>query len=258
MRIGGPARSDLEIGELSSGLIHVWEGASPIDPARFRDFHMILDETEQQRAGRFHFEHHRIRFVTCRGWLRLLLSVYTGQHPGEIRLTSGVYGKPRLNETPPNTGLVFNISHAAERMAFVIGHNCMLGVDIEQTRKLTHLEAMVDRICSETEKATWRKIPGDRRLDYFFSLWVRKEAIIKAHGQGISLGMQDCELAADLDNSVSLPEACGNVQDWTLFDLNYAEDYKGAIAVNKPHSSLARQALPEQWLFDLYLSGKLG
>ncbi|MCI0654248.1 MAG: 4'-phosphopantetheinyl transferase superfamily protein [Methylococcaceae bacterium] len=251
-------RSDLENVELSSGLIHVWDGIGPIDPARFRDFYTILDDTEQQRANGFHFEQHRIGFVSCRGWLRLLLSAYTGRHPGEIKFTSSEYGKPRLNEYPPNTGLVFNVSHSRERMAFAFGLDCMLGVDIEQTRNISDLEAMVDRICSETEKSTWRKIPKDRQLDYFFSIWVRKEAIIKAHGQGISLGMHDCELANNLDHPLSLPDSCGKVEDWTLFNLSYAEGYQGAVAVNSAHSSMVRRALPEQKLFDLYLSGKLG
>ncbi|MGH8499672.1 MAG: 4'-phosphopantetheinyl transferase family protein, partial [Methylococcales bacterium] len=155
------------------------------------------------------------------------------------------------------TGLVFNVSHSCERMAFAFGLDCMLGVDIEQTRNMRYLEAMVNRICSETEQATWRKIPKDRQLEYFFSMWVRKEAIIKAQGQGISLGMRDCELANNFENLLSLPDPCGKVQNWTLFDLPCAEGYQGAIAVNSPNSCLVRRALPEQKLFDLYLSRTL-
>ncbi|MGH8551514.1 MAG: 4'-phosphopantetheinyl transferase family protein [Methylococcales bacterium] len=253
-----PPRFGRDSFELSHGLIHVWDGIGSIEATRYRCFYEILDDAERQRAERFRAEQHKIRFVTCRGWLRLLLSAYTGLHPGDIPLTPGEHGKPRLNDNPPNTGLVFNVSHSGERMVFAFGLDCMLGVDIERFRDIPRLESLVDRICSEPEKNTWLNLPAERRAQVFFAIWVRKEAIIKAHGQGVSLGMPDCALSNDLERPVSLPESCGNVEDWTVLGLDYPEDYSGAIAVGSPLGSMVRQALPEQQLLNLYLSRELG
>ncbi|MGH8475863.1 MAG: 4'-phosphopantetheinyl transferase family protein [Methylococcales bacterium] len=250
----GPKRCDRGDFELSAGLIHVWDGIAAIEAPQFPDFYALLDPSERQRADRFRFEQHRIRFVICRGWLRLLLSAYTGQAPAAIELIANEHGKPRLIDHPPNRGLVFNVSHSGDRMVFAFGLDCRLGVDIEQIRDMPHLEDIVERICAKSERAAWREIAKDNRLEYFFKAWVRKEAIIKAQGRGLSLGMQPCELADTLERPVRLPECCGLVQDWVLFDLSYAEEYRGAVAVNRSSSMVCR-ALPQKECFDLYLCG---
>lgn len=241
--------------KLSGGLIHVWDAEKPVDSNRYSAFYEILDELEKQRADRFRSEQHRIRFVSCRGWLRLLLSAYTGVDPGYVALVNGEFGKPRLKQNAPNTGLVFNVSHSFDRMVFAFGLDCMLGVDIERLRDINRLPALVDRICSETEKKSWQQLPEEQQLRTFYSIWVRKESIIKAQGRGLSLGMQDCVLTGrSLDCPILLPEPCGDVADWTLLDLDCGEDYQGAIAVNGPLQSLVRKALPEGHLCNLYLS----
>lgn len=239
--------------KLDPGTVHVWDGSGPVDPARYPSFFALLDDMERQRAERFRFEQHRIRFVTCRGWLRLLLSAYTGLDPGEIRLIADHYGKPRLGDQPPNTGLVFNVSHSSERMVFAFGLDCMLGVDIERSRNITHLEGLVDRICSQAEKNHWLSVPGDRRLEFFFAIWVRKEAIIKAQGRGVSLGIAECVLSNDLERPVSLPDSCGRTGDWTLLGLDYPDGYQGAIAVDRRLDSVYRHGLPVQLLIDRLL-----
>lgn len=252
-----PIRTELEGFELTHGLIHVWEGSGPIEPARYRRFLAMLDEDERQRAERFRSELHRLRFVTCRGWLRLLLAAYTGLKPEEIHFETGDHGKPRLQDTPPNSGLVFNVSHSSERTVFGFGLDCMLGVDIERCRILNHLEGMVDRVFSAAEKRDFLNLPEASRAEFFIRLWVRKEAIVKAHGQGISLGMRDCVLSSDLTKPASLPESCGRPGSWTLFELDYSDGYRGALAVNARPSALVRRTLPER-LLSLYLSRKLG
>lgn len=245
--------------QLSPGEIHVWDADSPADSSLRNRLIETLDGNEKQRANRFRSDQHRIRFISCRAWLRLLLSAYTGQPPAQISLLEGKFGKPRLAQYQPNTGVVFNVSHSSERMVIAFSLDCMLGVDIERIRSLSSLKNMVKRIGSETEVANWNNRPDDQKLETFFSMWVRKEAIIKAHGRGISLGMQDCVLEGNtLNTLLSVPQLCGDVADWTLHDLDYSENYKGAIAINRPCCSLFRKSLPEEQLCNLYLSGALG
>jgi 4'-phosphopantetheinyl transferase len=251
-RILGKSDSAHSKFELDRGLVHVWDSIGPADPLRYPDFFAMLDQKERERSKQFLSEIHRIRFVTCRGRLRLLLSAYTGLRPDEIVLTTDDYGKPRLNQSLPNTGLVFNVSHSSERMVFTMGLDCMLGVDIERIRSLARLEAIVDRICAEEEKIDWQNQPADRRLEYFFAIWVRKEAIIKAHGQGISLGLRECVLSQDLESPIRLPNSCGNVEDWALLKLDYNGGYSGAVAVRGPFKALIRREFAEQQFPGLY------
>ena len=234
--------------EIMPGLVHVWDAVLSEGADNYPDFNGILDPTERRRAERFQIEQHRIRFIICRGWLRLLLSAYTGRSPWDIELVLNEYGKPKLAGNPVNTGLVFNLSHSAERMVFAFAKDCMLGIDIEAYRNLTRPEGMVERICCAREILNWQKRSADRRLQYFFSIWVRKEAIIKAQGQGISLGMEHCELSENLGRPVRLPESCGRAGEWTLLDLSFREPYWGAVAVNGLFKSLVRRDLPEKLL----------
>ncbi|MGR9106553.1 MAG: 4'-phosphopantetheinyl transferase family protein [Gammaproteobacteria bacterium] len=242
---------------MSSGIIQIWDAVGPIGAAWYPDFYAILDAEEKRRAERFRADEHRIRFVTCRGWLRLLLSAYTGLHPAAIEIVPGDHGKPGLAEKPPDQGLVFNVSHSADRMVFAFSLDCMLGVDVEGCRNLTRLEGMVDQICSEREKALWRNMPLERQTECFYSFWVRKEAIIKAQGQGISLGMQRCELSDDLKRPINLPDSCGKLEEWTLVGLEYPDSFQGALAVCGRFDSVLRRELPEKKLLDLYLNRKL-
>lgn len=245
MNISEPSCLDFGNFALSPGIIHVWEAITTEAPGRIAEYYEILSQSEYERANRFHFEQHRFRFIICRAWLRVLLSAYTGQPAAGIELITNEFGKPSLKDQAPNRGLVFNVSHSAERLVFAFGRDCMLGVDIELMRNMTHLEGLCERICCEAEIAYWRKLPVEKRLETFFRIWVHKEAILKAHGQGLSLSMRECQLTHSLERPSSLPESCGTALEWSLIELNYFDGYQGAIAVNQPCATVIRRALPK-------------
>lgn len=240
--------------KLAEGIVHVWEGENLCQQGNPESLYRILDSAEQARADRLRVDQHRAQFVACRAWLRLLLSAYTGVVPDQIKLAYDEFGKPRLAQEFDGLVLVFNVSHTSDRVLIAFGTNSMLGVDIECCREIRNLEGMVDRVCSPAEKVIWKRLPEQRKIDVFFSIWVRKEAIIKAQGTGISLGMSKCVLGGvDLDHPVFLPVSCGEASEWSLLDLGCGSQHKASIATNVPVRSLVHRCLPHTPLADLYL-----
>jgi 4'-phosphopantetheinyl transferase len=144
----------------------------------------LLSDDEQARAGRFVFDVHRNRFVACRAALRTLLAGRLGCSPRDVRFAYGPAGKPSL---AGGAGLRFNVSHSDRFALLGLAEGAELGVDIERIRTLRDLDLVADRVFSAAERESLRGVASDRKAEAFFAGWTRKEAYIKARGEGIGL-----------------------------------------------------------------------
>ena len=218
---------------LLSGEVHVWRAELEQPPELLESFLRILDEDERLRANRFHFEKHRRHFVVGRGFLRTLLARYLNAQPQELSFSYSEYGKPALHTEPSNTRLQFNASHSHELAlyAFVLDHE--IGVDVEYIKPDFATEDIALRYFSRSEVETFTKLPKEQQAPAFFRCWTRKEAYIKAIGEGLSHPLHEFDVTfapgepAELLRVQSDPEAAGR---WSMFDLEL-EGYAGALAV---------------------------
>lgn len=245
--------------ELIAHSIHLWLSDLELSSSQYENLWCILDDSERDRALRFHFSEHRERFVAGRGQLRLLLSLYIGQQPEIIDLEQGKYGKPRLAGIEPDQGLVFNVSHSSNKVLLAFSMSHPLGVDLEFRRKISNMNAMVDRCFSAKEKSDWLCAEEACRESLFFSFWTAKEAVIKAEGRGLSLGVQCCELSHKPSlHYTSLPACCGDPVDWKLYQIDCGEGFSGAMAVKSKQCKVIYHELPKDWLFNLYFPVAVG
>ena len=245
--------------QLTEHSVYLWLSDLELSSTQHDNLWSILNDSERDRALRLRFLQHRKRFVAGRGQLRLLLSLYTGQQPEKIGFEQGEYGKPRLADTEPGQGLVFNVSHSSNKALIAFSTNQLLGVDLEFWRKLSNIEAMVDRCFSAKEKAAWLGAEEACRQSLFFSFWTAKEAMIKAEGQGLSLGVQRCELSHNPHlRYTSLPTCCGDPIDWKLFSIDCGERFSGALAVKNKRCKVIYRELSKDWLFSLYFPAAVG
>ena len=143
----------------------------------------VLSDDERARADRFVFDVHRRRFVACRAALRALLAERLGGRPGDVRFEYGPAGKPSL---AGGSAMRFNVSHSDRYALLAVALGAELGVDIERVRPMRDLDAIAERVFSEGERGALAREPGDRRVEAFFAAWTRKEAYIKARGEGIA------------------------------------------------------------------------
>jgi 4'-phosphopantetheinyl transferase len=213
--------------------VHVWStNLNPVSEQIVR-LKEILSTDEQARAARFRFERDQNRFITGRGFLRTVLGRYLNQNPAEIKFNYTTRGKPTL-DVLPGAELHFNLSHSQDFALLAITKICPVGVDVEQIRTLRDADAIADRFFSERESSMLRALPPEQKPIGFFNLWTRKEAWLKATGEGISESLDKVEVSLLPDEPAKLLSLFGNsnaVTEWTLADLNPASGYKGALAL---------------------------
>lgn len=218
---------------LQSEDVHVWRASLDLGPPVLARLWAVLSEDEQSRARRFHFERDRRRFVAARGQLRVLLGHYLGQHASSMSFAYEENGKPFLAGSQETQPLRFNVSHSGSLALAAISLARQVGVDIELLRTdLAGLE-IAERFFSPTELASLKDLPVESRTQGFFNCWTRKEAFIKARGDGLSLPLHDFDVslvpgapAALLSTTFDPDEA----SRWSLAALDPDPDYAAAVA----------------------------
>lgn len=171
--------------------VHIWRARMDGEPSRFVSLCQMLSAEERLRAERFHFARDRKRYMIGRGLLRYLLGRYQCLPPAQVAIDYTPYGKPFLPGENGPQALHFNLSHSGDWLALAFARGRAVGVDIEQARREVDLAALSARFFSNGEQAVLRSLPDSSQTDAFFACWTRKEAYIKARGEGLSLPL-DC------------------------------------------------------------------
>ena len=187
----------------------------------------VLSADELARADRFRLSCHRSRFIACRAALRRILAHTTGEDAASLRFCYGPSGKPQLK-----SGLAsFSVSHADGRALIAVTEQCSIGVDLERDRAVEDREILARAVFSEDE---WKEFEHEGCTSRaFLSGWTRKEALVKATGQGLA-GVHAFTVSTGLAAEVRSPSArWGDASDWTLRDVSDS-NYIAAIAVRSP------------------------
>ena len=208
--------------------VHIW--TLPLNnPGSAHSLCDSLSTDEWERATRFRFDKHRNQYVLTRGTLRFLVAGYVGIPAKEISFHYSKYEKPCL---PTAQDLDFNLSHTEGMAIFGFTRGHRIGVDIEHLRSDFRAEEIAERFFSLAEREALRKIPEARRHESFFRIWTRKEAYIKALGEGLShpLHQFDVSLGDGAELQATRPDP-SEANRWQLKDLAMAPGYVAAAAV---------------------------
>lgn len=161
----------------------------------------------------------------------MLLGEYLQMDPGAVEFGYAANGKPFLAGTLSAERLYFNVSHAEERAMFAIASGRELGVDIEFVRAMPDALAIAESFFSVAEIAVLRSLPEEVRAEAFFACWTRKEAYIKALGDGLSLPLQDFDVSlAPSEPARLLATRREHSPPLTLKDVRVAPGYVAALA----------------------------
>jgi 4'-phosphopantetheinyl transferase len=201
--------------------LEVWLADLDVPPEELPALAAVLDDAEHARVERLRFEQLRRRFVVAHALVRLVLQERVG---GEVRFVLGEHGKPALAEG----GVHFNLSHAGGRALLAVSDQ-PVGVDIEQLRPLSNLDAMAERVMSPAERCAYEEAAD--RTQSFFDLWVRKEAVLKATGEGISRDLRALDVAT-----------CG----LGVVPLDVGDGYAAAVA-SLGDVDVRSRPLPSRW-----------
>jgi len=223
-------RSPLEIGPDE---VHVWRAdLEAFASAQTAEAFLSMDE--RHRASRFHFERERRRFAAGRQILRRLLGSYLGIAGREVEFRYSAHGKPELSGAQADSGLAFNASHSGSVALFAFVRRRAVGIDVEQLRDDIEVCDIATRFFSESEQASMLRLAKDLQHEAFFAGWTRKEAFVKAKGEGLSLPLHqfDVSLAPGQPPEIlaTRPDA-DERQRWLLRDLDAGHGYAAALVV---------------------------
>lgn len=215
------------------GGVHVW--CAPLDPPDevVRRYRTLLAADEGARADRFRFEQHRRQFVVARGVLRTLLGRYLVVDPRRLEFRYGSHGKPELAGALAESGIRFNVSHSGELALYAVSRGRELGVDVEHVHAMDDALDIAERFFSAAENGVFRSLPVAAREEAFFNCWTRKEAYIKAVGEGLSFPLHAFDVSLAPGEPARLLGAVDREQAarWTLRELDPAPGYKAALVV---------------------------
>lgn len=230
----------------SGTLVHIWS-ADLDDPAFHADGLVhLLSPDERARAARFRYERDRRRFSTARGLLRVLLGGYLNQDPAAIELAYGPSGKPKLRTRGAEPSIHFNLAHADSCALFGFARGSEVGVDVEKLRDFPELGDIARRFFSPGEAERVANADTATRVPAFFRCWTRKEAFIKALGDGLSRPLDSFAVTVEADRAPRIEWTLGEPElpnFWSLHHLEPRTGYVAAVALPRANTRVEFHAL---------------
>jgi len=233
---------------LSSNDVHVWRATLDQPVTRVQQLAQTLSDDERMRAERFHFEQDRKRFIVSHGILRTILSCYVGIEPSRLQFCYRSQGKPYLTQRFDGGTLRFNLAHSHELALYAFTRGREIGIDLERVRAEVACEQIAARFFSPRESATLRALPATVKQKAFFTCWTRKEAYIKARGEGLSLPLDQFDVSLAPGEPAALLNMRGGPMEssrWSLQELILGPGYVAALAVEGHGWRLACWEWPE-------------
>jgi 4'-phosphopantetheinyl transferase len=232
--------------ELGSRDVHIWTGGLDHDASTIRRLYALLAPDEQARAARFRFERDRGRYIAGRAQLRELLAGYLATPAQAIEFRYGNYDKPFLE----GAELWFNVSHSGPVLMIAVTAIGEIGVDLELDNPEFARERIAERFFSPGEVRALRSLPEDLQGRAFLACWTRKEAFIKARGDGLQLALDSFDVSLDPGQPVALLRTAwsgSEPTEWSFDDLSDVNaGYVAAVAIrSRGQLRLSRRALPD-------------
>jgi 4'-phosphopantetheinyl transferase len=232
---------------LAEGDVHLWRFKLDASEVLLERAARLLTDDERERAARFRFDVHRDRFVAARAMLRVLLGAYLGAAPDAVRFAYEAHGKPGL----ASGELRFNASHSHDSALLGVTRGRELGVDLERIRADVRWDDVERQFFARAEQDALARYEGDLHPPAFFACWTRKEAYVKARGEGLSLPLDafDVDVAPSArDVALRVPADPALAARWQLRAFSPWPDYAAAVAAEPPWSPVLLEASLSAWL----------
>jgi 4'-phosphopantetheinyl transferase len=165
-----------------------------------------------------------------------VLALYTETEPARLRFAYGPQGKPSLqSDEAGDTSLRFNLAHSHDLALLAVARGREVGVDVEHVRADFASDEVAGHFFSPRETAALRAVPDEaERARAFFRCWTRKEAYVKARGEGLSLPLDGFTVSLAAGEPAALlgcDADARETQRWTLINLEPGDGYAAAAAV---------------------------
>ena len=228
---------------LAADAVHVWRVDLRVAMECVQRLETTLSSAERGRAVRFRFPEHRERFTVSHGALRDILSRYLDIPASELVFEANAHGKPAL-ALPEHAWLQFNLTHSGDLALVAVTRDRPVGIDVEHKSPPDDPARLVAQFFSANENAAFSALPESQREAAFFAGWTRKEAYIKALGEGLSTPLDQFDVSLAPDRPARLLTDRLNPDHpnhWSLLDVDpdaIDPEYAAALAIAGPRPTL--------------------
>ena len=214
--------------------MEVWYATLDRSLEEIESYERLLSQEELARAKRFKNSIDRQRYQVRQGILRELLGGYLGCEPTQVEIHRDANGKPFPAPRMNFDHLQFSDSHSENVAAFAFGRQERLGIDIEKIRELSEMLEIVEAQFTQKENQEMLNCPEDRRLGLFYRFWTRKEAVLKAQGEGLLLPLNCVDVSVDREGHPFKVRVLGEgaVEEFLVEDIQAPLGFAAAVAVD--------------------------
>ncbi len=219
---------------LSRNDVHIWRASLSLSFASIQELKESLSLDERLKAEHFLFERDRSHFIAARGILRSMLASYLGVEPSAIRFCYENDGKPKLQSAFGKRDIKFNLSHSEALAIYVFTQGHEVGIDVEYMHEIPEMEQIVEQFFSVRERFFFGTLTASEKQERFFNWWTRKEALMKATGDGLSYPLDTFDVSAVPGKSFELLRTVDDAKEaskWTIGDVGPGEGFTGSFAV---------------------------
>ena len=210
--------------------IHIYRSSIDSTDEELKGSELILSPDELQKAYRYKFEKDREQYIMARSLLRRILGKYLDQSPHKINFSYSEKGKPYIKDSL----IKFNLAHSGGKAVFAFAENIDVGIDIEYMRDLPDELQIAKRFFSDEEVNEIMKVSEGDTKAAFFNCWTRKEAFIKAVGEGLSYPLKDftVTLLPGVNPEIKwIKDKVDEVKEWKLVNILTDRNYISSLAV---------------------------
>ncbi len=187
------------------------------------DLWPLLNTEEHSRANRYYHEKDKHRFIISRGYLKILLGKYLDQAPEKVMFEIGENKKPFIKNN--TSGLYYNVSHSGNCILIAIALS-EIGVDVEHVDTgFPYIDVLPLTFSSPEINYVQR---SDSPVNFFYRLWTRKEALLKATAKGID---DNLPLIPCLDGFHQIESnVIGSGKNWSVSSFKIDEHHTASVA----------------------------
>ena len=242
MRASAPAARSAPA---AAGELEVWRVRLQHSPAVLDEAMRSLGERERTRAARFRQAADRARYVLGRASLRRLLCLRLRVRNDALVFGENAFGKPFLLE--PEAHLQFNSSHSGEWIVHALHAHAPVGIDVEQVRGDFADPRDFASVLASEETLRIASLPQSHRALALARTWARKEAYVKALGEGVSRSPAHISIEVDAKGQPHLAydrNVPRTTHAWCFRDIPLDADHAACVVWRCGHDEPARAPAP--------------
>ena len=222
---------------VSPSHVDIWLASTALGEEQIRSYRESLSQAELARADKFRSDSRYREYVVTRGLLRQVLARLTGLDITGIEFPDGEHGKPRLDNILDGQTIAFNVSHSHGLALVALTLEGSLGVDLEKIRPEVDWRSLAKQYFSGTEVRALNRYPEQAGLKAFYTCWTRKEAFVKALGDGIAYGLNEFDVSIDPDEAyaaLTIRRQEVDASRWLIKNVPVPDTHVAALALDRP------------------------